>query len=138
MPDYLSDGASFSVDDDTGSLTDISAHVNSVDMTGGNDTVENTGLGDDRRSEQRDIGAIMTMSINGRVNSTTDAIFGAWLEGTSAVKTVDFSPDGSQHYTGEATVGAVSYSVPIGLQTFSAEFRSSDSTGFNRTSVAAT
>ena len=137
MANYLSSDASFSIDDDTGSLTDISSYVNSVTDAGGNALVEDTGLGDARRTEQLDVDPVQVMNVNGFMNTTTEPIIGAWLEGTSQLKTVDFSPDGSQHYPGEAIVGPVEVSAPIGLMTFSLELHSSDVTGFTRTSVAA-
>lgn len=137
MSDYMSNVASFRCDSSTGVLTDISSSVNNITINGGNETVDNTGLGQGSRSEQGGLGIIQTISINGYVNSTTEAMFGPLLEGTGVTKTVEYSPDGSSYYTGEATVGPVSMSAPVGLQTFTCEFRASDGSGFGRTSVAA-
>lgn len=139
MSDWMSDVARFRCDSDTGVLTDISEFVNNVTINGGNEPVDNTGLGQSSRSEQGGLGTIQTLAINGYVNSTTEAIFGSILNGTSATKTVEYSPNAAANkfYVGEATTGPVSMSAPIGLQTFTCEFRAASGSGFARTSVAA-
>lgn len=141
MSHALSDIAGFRVDNASGVLTDISGDVTQVTINGGNALVEDTGLGDSNRTEQRDIGAVKGISITGMINSTTRAIFAPLAaKGTSVTKTieVELAASGANRYiTGEAHVGAVSLSIPVGLQTFTAEYRSTSGTGFDNTSVAA-
>lgn len=136
MAHQISSAASFGCDNAGGTFTDISGSVNSVTLNGGNALVDDTGLGDTRHTEINDVDPIMTMQINGFWNSTTEAIFGPVMEGTSVTKTVQYRTISGQYHSGEANVGAVSHSTPVGIQTFSCEFRSSDTAGFTRTSVA--
>lgn len=137
MAHLISSVAGFRVDNASGTITDISSSVNSVTDSGGNALVDDTGLGQARHVEINDVDPVMTMLVNGFWNSTTEGIFGPVLEGTSVAKTVEYKTISGQYYTGEANIGPVSHSTPIGLQTFSAEFRSSDVAGFTRTSVQA-
>ncbi len=141
MSHDLSDVAGFRVDGATNVLTDISGDVTQVTVNGGNGLIEDTGLGDANRTEQRDIGAVKAVSITGMINTTTRAIFAPLAaKGTSVTKTIEvkIASSGSARYiTGEANVGPVSLSIPIGLQTFTAEYRSTSGAGFTSTSVAA-
>ena len=137
MAHQLSSASRFRMDNTAGTITDISGSVNNLTVNGGNGLVEDTGLGDSVRTQIQDIGIINTMSITGMVNGTTYAIFAPLVNGTSATKTVEARLVSGLYLTGEAYVGAVSFSVPIGLQTFTAEFASSSNTGFNATSVQA-
>lgn len=138
MSHDLSDIAGFSVDDDTGVLRDISGDITQVTINGGNALVEDTGLGDSNRTEQRDIGAVKGVSITGMMNSTTRGIFGPLAaRGTSQTKTMQVALASGQYISGEANIGPVSLSIPVGLQTFTAEYRSTSGTGFDYTSVAA-
>jgi len=120
----------------TSVLVTIGPYVNSVEISGGNSLVDDTGLSDAVRSEARDIGMINVMTMNGFVNSTTEAIFGPCINGTAAAKTVEYKLNSNKFLSGTALIGTVSFSGPIGLQTFSAEARSNSTTGFSRTSVA--
>lgn len=136
MAHLLSDVAGFKVDNASGSITDISGSVNSVSLDGGNASVQDTGLGDTRHTEINDIKPIMTISVNGMLNTTTRAIFAPIAKGTSVAKSVEVKLLSGQFLSGESRVGSVSFSVPVGLQTWSCEFRSADSTGFQATTVA--
>jgi len=137
MAHQLSSAAGFSLTGEaTSILSDISGDVNNLTINGGNGLVEDTGLGDAVRTETRDIGIVNSMSITGMVNTTTEAIFGPLINGTSVTKSVQAQLISGLYLSGTANVGPVSFSIPIGLQTFTAEFRSSSGTGFDRTSVA--
>lgn len=137
MAHNLSDVAGFSADNAAGALTDISGDITNVAINGGNGLVEDTGLGDANRTEQRDIGVVKGVSITGMLNSTTLAIYGPLAAaGTSAAKTIQVALTGAQYISGESNVGQVSFSIPIGLQTFTAEYRSTSGAGFDFTSVA--
>lgn len=135
MAHRLSDVAGFKLDGATGVLTDISGSINSVTVNGGNGLVEDTGLGDAVRTQLRDLGIVNTLSVNGMVNSTVYTIIAPLVNGTSVTKTVQVASASNAFLSGEAYVGAVSLSIPVGMQTFSLELASSSNTGFTSTSV---
>lgn len=135
MAHRLSDVAGFKLDGATGVLTDISGSINSVTVNGGNGLVEDTGLGDAVRTQLRDLGIVNTLSVNGMVNSTVYTIIAPLVNGTSITKTVQVASASNAFLSGEAYVGAVSLSIPVGMQTFSLELASSSNTGFTSTSV---
>lgn len=136
MAHLLSDVATVRLDNAAGTITDISKSINSVSIEGGNATVVDTGIGATRHHEIPDIDPIQTITLNGFINTTTEAIIGPLVKGTSVLKTVEVKQLTTQYISGEGLVGSVSRSIPIGLQTFSLELRTGDSTGFIRTSVA--
>jgi len=137
MSHDLSDVAGFWVDSATGVLTDISGDINNLSINGGNALIDDTGLGDSNRTEQRDLGAVKRMSITFMMNSTTDAIFAPLVAaGTAVAKTVQAKLRTGSYISGESNVGAVSLSVPVGMQTGTAEFSSLSGSGFDHTSVA--
>ena len=136
MTDQISSAASFKIDSSTGVLTTISSSIDSVSISGGNQLYPNTGLGQSVESEIDGLSPVNEISIAGRVNSTTEPIFAPLVNGTSVTKTAQVQLISGQYLSGEANVGTVSFSVPIGLQTFTATLRSSSTTGFNRTSVS--
>ena len=125
MSHALSDVAGVRVDNASGTLTDISGDVTNAAINGGNGLVEDTGLGDSNRTEQRDIGAVKGITLTGMMNSTTRGIYGPLAaEGTSTTKTIEVTLASGQYITGEANIGPVSLSIPVGLQTWTAEYRS--------------
>ncbi len=137
MSHALSDVAGVRVDNASGTLTTISGDVTNATINGGNGLVEDTGLGDSNRTEQRDIGAVKGITLTGMMNSTTRGIYGPLAAaGTSATKTIEVTLASGQYITGEANIGTVSVSIPVGLQTWTAEYRSTSGDGFDYTSVA--
>lgn len=136
MAHQISSAAGFSIDDSTGVLADISGSVNNMSINGGNGLIEDTGLGDSVRTEIRDVGIVNSISITFMVDSTTEAIFSPLINGTSVQKTVQAKLIDGLYLSGEAFVGPVGFSIPIGLQTGTIELRSASSTGFDRTSEA--
>jgi len=135
MADRISSAAALRIDN-TSVLTAISSSVTSVTINGGNELYDNTGLGQSTMSEILGLSPVNEIQIAFKVNSTTWGIFAPCINGTSVTKTVEYSPYSGTYLSGEANVGAVSFSTPIGLQTGSATLRSSSTTGFTRTSVA--
>jgi hypothetical protein len=137
MAHLLSDVAHVKIDDSTAALVDISGSVNSVSIDGGNASVQDTGIGDGRHTEVNDILPIQTITLSGWLDSTSEAIISPLVPGTSLVKSVEILQLSGQYISSDsARVGTVNRSVPIGLQTWSLELRSGDTTGFIRTSVA--
>ena len=85
----------FKIDNAGGTLTDITAYVNSDELAGDLNLMEDTAEADEERSFLPGV-AGATISINGFVNSTTEGIFGPLVGNrTTTSKTVEY-----QHYTG--------------------------------------
>lgn len=137
MADQISSAVQFWVDNSSGTLTNISTHVTNVDLSGGNELIDNTGLSDSRKHEILGLTPVGEMSVAYKINSTTKGIFTPLLNGTSVQKTVQVRLYTGAYVYGEANVGSVGHSLPIGLLTGSATFRAADNNGiFRVTSVA--
>lgn len=137
MPHLKSDVTGFWIDNQSGTLTAISGSTNSLELAGGNALVDDTGLGDANHTEINDIGIVKRFTASGFINTTTYNIFGPLAaKGTSITKTVQALFLSGKYISGEASVGEVTLSVPIGLQTWSATFSSTAGSGFDTTSVA--
>ena len=119
----------FKLDNSGGSLTDISAYVNSVDMPQTVDVAETTVLGKDNKTYIVGL-KDATISLAGLWDSTADAIFGAVL-GQSATLSFEYSPEGTTSgkvkYTGEAILTSYSKNSPVGdVVSYSADLQVSD------------
>ena len=136
MAHLLSDVTTVRIDNESGSITAYSGSINSVTIDGGDTLIEDTGLGDTRRTEIQDLKPIQTIVLNGFINTTTESLVDSLVAGTSLAKTVEIKQLSTQYISGEGLVESVSRSIPVGLQTFSLTFHSANSTGFVRTSVA--
>lgn len=111
----------FHLDNSAGTLTDISAFVNSIDMGREIAALEDTGLGLEERTFVPGLGGAK-LTINGFVNTTTDGIFGpAYIsDNTSATKTFAYRLHSTRFYKGEAWA-SVSYAGSFdSIQTFAA------------------
>ena len=119
----------FKIDNSGGSLTDISAYVNSVDMPQTVDVAETTVLGKDNKTFIVGL-KDATISLAGLWDSTVDGIFGAVL-GQSATLSFEYSPEGTSSgavkYTGEAILTSYSKNSPVGdVVSYSADLQVSD------------
>tara|TARA_A100001201_G_scaffold21053_1_gene23354 strand:- start:247 stop:657 length:411 start_codon:yes stop_codon:yes gene_type:complete len=119
----------FKIDNSGGSLTDISAYVNSVDMPQTVDVAETTVLGKDNKTFIVGL-KDATISLAGLWDSTVDGIFGAVL-GQSATLSFEYSPEGTTSgnvkYTGEAILTSYSKNSPVGdVVSYSADLQVSD------------
>ena len=125
----------FKIDNASATLTSIKAYLNQVDLQRTLDLIEDTAMSDTNRSYLHGL-AGTTLSINGMVNSTTDAIFGPLINAaTSVTKTVEWKAYASRLYNGEVLLTNVQYSGSTNnLQTFSASMTIDGAV--NRTSVA--
>lgn len=125
----------FKIDNASASLTSIKAYLNQVDFQRTLDIIEDTAMSDTNRSYLHGL-AGTTFSINGMVNTTTDAIFGPLVAAaTSVTKTVEWRAYASRFYNGEVLLTNVQYSGSTNsLQTFSASMTVDGA--INRTSVA--
>ena len=104
-----------------GVLTSIKPYLNQQDLKRALDLIEDTGMASANRSYIPGL-AGTTLSINGMVNTTTDAIFGPLVAAaTSVSKTVEWKVQTGRYYNGECFLTGVQYSGRINsLQTFSA------------------
>lgn len=127
----------FHIDNAAGSLTDIKAYVNSQELSRAIALQEDTGEGLEERTFLPGLGS-GAFTINGFVNTTTDAIFGPLIsDNTSLTKTVAYRESSGRFYKGEVWVNNVRYSGDReSLQTFSAE--ATITGAFTRTSVVGT
>lgn len=124
------------IDNASGTITDISAYVNSQSLEAAITDLDTTGMGATSRSRVNGLGDI-SIPLNGFVNTTTEGIFGPITNGTSVTKTMDFTAFTGRHFTGEFLPTAVSFSgSPDTLELWSATMVLTGA--LNRTSVAAT
>jgi len=119
----------FKIDNDGGTLTDISAYVNSVDFPQTVDVAETTVLGKDNKTYIVGL-KDATLSIAGLWDSTLDGILGVVL-GQSATLSFEYSPEGTGagavKYTGECILTSYSKNSPVGdVVSYSADFQVSD------------
>lgn len=124
----------FAVDNAAGALTDISAAVNNVDWSGGNEKYDDTGLGDTRHTQVNGLGVASQITVNGWMNSTTRAIFPPIIDGTSVNKTVEVKLATGDYYSGECVPDATAVGLPAAaLNTWSCTLSPVD--GMTSTSV---
>ncbi len=122
------------IDSSTGTLTDITAYVNSQSLESAITDLDTTGMGTTARTRVNGLGDI-SIPLNGFVNTTTDGIFGPIVNGTSVTKTMQFQAYSGSYYNGEFLPTAVSISgSPDTLELWSATMVLTGS--INRTSVS--
>lgn len=120
MADKTYKNLTFKIDNESGTITDITSHINSASINASLAMLENSAIGDGEQSFLPGI-AGATLPINGFINSTTDAIFGPFIgNDTSISKTFEFY-NGVQYYNGECYPDSVQFSGDVNsLLTFSA------------------
>jgi hypothetical protein len=116
----------FKLDNSSGTLTDISSYVNSVDFPETADVAETTVLGDGNKTYIVGL-KDATLSISGLWDSTLDGILGA-VVGQSATLSFEYSPEGTTggnvKYTGECILTSYAQSSPVGdVVGYSADFQ---------------
>jgi len=116
----------FKVDNSSGTLTDISTYVNSVDFPETADVAETSTLGDSSKSYIVGL-KDATLSIGGLWDSTLDGVLGPVL-GQSATLSFEYHPEGTASgkikYNGECILTSYSQASPVGdVVTFSADFQ---------------
>lgn len=118
MANLLWKNETIKIDNAAGTLTDITSYCMSFTLSGAQDTVEDTGMGDEERSYLFGLaGATATLAFI--VNSTTDGIFGPLIGNrTTATKTFQHAATTNIVHRGETLNTAVEYSGSTGsLQT---------------------
>ena len=117
--------------DTTTLLTDITTYINQVSIARAMALIEDTGLNEQNKSILQGL-AGTTISVNGHINTTTEAIFGPLVQAaTSVTKTVEYQTyktstnstgTAGMFYFGEVLLSNVQVSGAVGsLQTFSAD-----------------
>lgn len=116
----------FKLDNSSGTLTDISSYINSVDFPETADVAETTVLGDGNKTYIVGL-KDATIAIAGLWDSTIDGILGA-VVGQSATLSFEYSPEGTTggniKYTGECILTSYAQSSPVGdVVAYSADFQ---------------
>lgn len=126
----------FAMDNASATLTSISGSVNQVQLTGGTEQYEDTGLGDTQHTFILGLGTPVQVSVNGYLNSTTRAIVLPLVNGTTVNKTIELKMATGDYWTGEAIPQNVQANTNMGqINTFSITFQAND--GLTSTSVTA-
>lgn len=102
MATWNSATSGFWIDNAAGTLTNISDFVNNVDTSGGTELLDDTGLGDTIENVTGGIATGTRIPVNGRLNSTTYAIFAPLQSQTSITKTVQIKHFTAKYRNGEA------------------------------------
>lgn len=123
------------MDSSTGVLKDITSYLSSASIRSVQDTIEDTGMGDEERSYLFGL-AGASAPLAGMINTTTDDIFGPLIGNrTTATKTLQYTAYSGRVYRGEVLVTSVEYSGSTNsLETFSSE--ATFDGAITRTSVA--
>lgn len=125
----------FRIDNASGTLADITAEINQQALEHAMSILEDTAMSATRRSILPGLGSAKG-SLNGFVDSTTDAIFGPLVGNTTSItKTVEFKAYANRFYNGEVLLSKIKYSGKVDdLETWSCDYEFDDAV--NRTSVA--
>lgn len=112
----------FKLDNQTAAVTDITAYCNNQSIAGSMNLIEGTVMNTKERPQYPGTSGA-TFSINGFINSTTEAIFAPLVGNrTSLTKTFGFY-NGYKYLTGECYPTNVQFSgQPDNLPTWSADF----------------
>lgn len=129
MPNLTGKDVNFQIDqtDSTAAIEDISAHLTSAAITGAQNILEDSALGDDEQTFVHGL-AGATVTVAGFWNTTTEAIYGPLIGNrTSRTKTAEYgtlttnSTSGLYH-NGEVLVTNVNPNGAVNtLQTFTAD-----------------
>ena len=125
--------AAIKIDNAAGALTAITGSCNNYSLQGALNLLEDSGFGDDDRTYLSGLHG-KTISVNGFLDSTTEAIFGPLIaDRTSVTKTVELYT-GTQYFNGETLASNTQISGSVdSIQTWSVDLTISG--GMNRTSV---
>ena len=116
MANLLFKDFGFKIDGASATIVDLTAHVNSGSLAGVMSLFEDTAAGDEERTYLPSL-AGATVTVNGFINSTTEAVWGPLVGNrTSITKTVGFD-NGVKWHTGEVlpTNVQISGSVDDGM-----------------------
>lgn len=135
MANWTSKNGGFRIDNASATITDIGVYINSVQDSGGANRLDDSGLGDTRERTLNGLATATDVQINGALNSTTYAIFGPLVNGTSITKTVEIKYFTAKYRTGEVYVNNVQLSQNVGQRSMFSATLSAEN-GLTATSVA--
>lgn len=136
MASWRSDVQGIRIDGANGSLVDIGRWVNDFDLGATFPTLDDTGMGDTVGKTLPGISDAPDSTINGRLCSTTDAIFSPLVNGTSITKTLEVKLMTGKYMVAEVSPTSVRVRGTVRqLGTWSAALVAES--GFTRTSKAA-
>jgi hypothetical protein len=125
----------FKLDGPAGTIVDYTLHVNQASLQSAMEILDDTALSETTRGKVAGL-SDLKIEVNGFVNSTTDALLGPILNGTSITKTFGVY-NGVKYYNGEAWPANVQFSGQAPqLQAFSMTLEIDGNV--NRTSVGPT
>lgn len=84
-----------------GSLVNLSGDINTVSVSGGKELLDDTGLGDTRRTRVPGLAGPTSVSINGWHNSTTRAIFTPTFFDSDTSRTIEIKYATGSYWKGE-------------------------------------
>lgn len=125
MPEKTWKDMAFKLSNAAGTLTDISANVNSQALASAITDLDTTGMGVAAKTRVNGI-ADISVDLNGTLNSTIAAILNPLVNGTSVIKTAEFRQWRTNSTTGKFFNGSVLPSSvqfsgsPDSLETWSA------------------
>lgn len=137
MTHEISKDVGFAMDNTAGTLVDLSGSINSLTVDGGQNLLEDTGMGDTRVTLLPGLANASTVQVNGFHNSTTRAIVMPLVDRTSVTKTIEVKLATGDYWTGEAWPEAVQglSASPNSINAWSITFRAQN--GLTQTSVTA-
>jgi len=120
MANLIYKNETLKLDNAAASLVDLTAYITSETLSGAQDLIEDSAMGDEEKSYIAGM-AGATLSLSGIVNTTTDAIFGALIGNrTTITKTYQRTATTGLTLRGEFLPTSVEYSGSANsLQTFS-------------------
>jgi len=113
----------FKLDGAAATIVDYTAYTNQNSITAAHTALEDTGFGMEEATFVPGV-ENATFSMNGWVNSTTDAVFGPLIGNRTSITKTFGVYNGLKWYTGEALPTNVQYSGSVNsLLTWSADFQ---------------
>jgi hypothetical protein len=129
MANLTGKDVSFQIDEttSTGAIADISSHLTSAAITGEQNILEDSALGDDERTYLHGL-AGATISVAGFWNTTTEAIYGPLIGNrTSRTKTAEYgtfttNSTSGRYHNGEVLVSNIAVTGAVDtIQVFTAD-----------------
>lgn len=134
---WRSDVTGVRIDGANGSLVDISTWTNNANPNRSFPFLDDTGLGDIQEQSVGGLPNAARVPMNGRLCSTTEAIFGPLLAaGTSITKTLELKLRSGRYLIAEIWPEDVAFN-PVAKELTTWSFTALAQNGFTRTSVAA-
>ena len=120
-----------------GTLTDLSGDINSAQLTGSKELLDDTGLGDSRRTRISGLAGPTGVVINGWHNSTTRGAFPPNMFDSDTSRTIEVLLASGEYWTGECfPESGTPFGSSVGaVNTFSVNWSAEN--GLTQTSITA-